>query len=147
VSNLTRLVYVSEATRPFSTRELEELARAAADRNATRGITGLLLAGGGQFMQMLEGDPQAVAERFGVINSDARHCKVQQLVFEPAAERMFPKWWMGVINVDGLAAIDRTALLETIRLSRVLYDPTTGPRVAVTSVFRQFKGQLTTAKN
>ncbi len=54
------LVYVSSATRPFSGEDLRALLATCRKNNAELGVTGMLLYKDGNFMQVLEGDEEAV---------------------------------------------------------------------------------------
>ncbi len=54
------LVYVSSAVRPFSRVDLDDLLATSRANNARVGITGMLLYKDGNFMQVLEGDEEAV---------------------------------------------------------------------------------------
>ncbi len=54
------LVYVSSATRPFSGEDLRALLETCRKDNAELGVTGMLLYKDGNFMQVLEGDEDAV---------------------------------------------------------------------------------------
>jgi hypothetical protein len=118
--NFSRLVYVSQAARSFSDAELRRVADDDRVRHERVGITGVLVAGGGQFLQLLEGELEDVAGRFDAIRQDAtRHRKVQRLQFAFAAERLFPAWWMGLVDVDRAGpAAERTRLVEALRIAR-----------------------------
>jgi hypothetical protein len=88
-------VYISSAVTPFSKSELQALLTQAREHNASRGITGLLLAHDGNFMQMLEGPEKAVRELAAKIHKDPRHSGVITLLEEPAERPQFPEWKMG----------------------------------------------------
>src|SRR4051794_6410146 len=143
-ANLSRLVYVSEAVRPLTEVELHRIVERSHVHNQAAGITGLLLAGGGHFLQVLEGELEVVAERFDVIRADARHRSVQRMLFEAAPQRMFPSWWMGMLDVDKTTPVDRQRLAETVRLGRASRGPGGGGRSrdAVIATLREFKAQL-----
>ena len=92
---LARIRYVSEFTNPLSRDQLRELVRVAAERNAEKGITGILMASGGLFFQIIEGPPQALETLFEKILQDPRHKNVMLLRKElPIDERFFPDWAM-----------------------------------------------------
>jgi hypothetical protein len=99
MTTLIRLVYASEATVDFSDREVRELLERARRRNASLGVTGILLLVGRSFFQVLEGAPEAVTPLFEKIGQDKRHKRVVKLIEEPADGRDFPDWSMGLARV------------------------------------------------
>ena len=92
---LYNLVYVSVASRPLEERDLVELLESARAKNATLGITGLLLFRDGAFMQALEGAKSEVKGLFETIAKDDRHDCVVVLYEGPIDSRSFPDWAMG----------------------------------------------------
>lgn len=99
------IVYVSESLTPLSQPELTALLAVSRRNNEARGLTGVLLYKDGQFMQALEGAPEAVRERLDVIAADPRHSGVRELLTEDIDERRFPDWSMGfrtAADLDGL---------------------------------------------
>jgi len=90
-----QLVYVSSATKPFSSNELRELLAVAEAANAIAGITGALLYSEGNFIQVLEGPEEAVKETYERICGDPRHRGILKLLGRPIEERSFPGWAMG----------------------------------------------------
>jgi hypothetical protein len=88
-------VYISSAVTPFSKAELQALLTKAREHNASMGITGLLLAHDGNFMQMLEGPEKAVRELAAKIHKDPRHTGVITLLEEQVDLAQFPDWKMG----------------------------------------------------
>lgn len=94
-ADLIHLVYCSTATHEMSQEELLELLRVARERNLGLQITGMLLYGGGVFLQVLEGLPVAVDMLYKKIERDARHHSLFLLEREPIPERSFPDWSMG----------------------------------------------------
>ena len=89
-----QLIYVSGATTPLSRREVRSLARVAAERNESLGITGLLLYKDQRFLQILEGDIATVGGLFEVIRNDPRHNGVFVLSRRYIMFRQFPDWSM-----------------------------------------------------
>lgn len=63
--------------------------------NKALGVTGMLLYASGYFMQVLEGEPDSVADIYGRIAKDARHTDLAVLSNEPIAKRSFSQWNMG----------------------------------------------------
>lgn len=99
--DLCVLAYVSSAVRPFSREALVALLEASRQRNATVGITGLLLYHDGNFMQALEGPRAAVRTLFDRIERDPRHRGTLVLLDQGRTERYFPEWAMGFRDLSG----------------------------------------------
>ncbi|MDX1452285.1 MAG: BLUF domain-containing protein [Oleiphilaceae bacterium] len=98
--SLYQLVYVSKATKAFSSAELIDLLEVAKRNNSHVDITGNLIFNGGRFLQVLEGDQDKVKRLFDEIAQDPRHESVKLIYFEPAERRAFSRWSMNMINLD-----------------------------------------------
>jgi Sensors of blue-light using FAD len=90
-----RLVYCSAAKVPFSKSELLDLLSKARDKNQRLGITGMLLFKDGDFLQLLEGEREAVKLLFEQIEADPRHSGTLVIEEEESPERVFKDWSMG----------------------------------------------------
>lgn len=99
-SNLVRIVYVSTATELFSENELQQILEISRRNNETRNITGLLLYSAGNILQVLEGDPDVLAELYGKISQDHRHFGIIQLQRSSITQRMFTEWSMGFKSIS-----------------------------------------------
>lgn len=95
------LIYTSCSTEPVTTESLEELARISSRNNAASGITGLLLYGSGNFLQVLEGRRAAIDLIYDRICRDTRHVNCELLYQAVREGRLFPDWNMGALNLDG----------------------------------------------
>lgn len=123
---LTRLVYVSTADKALSRAELEAIHKTAQARNARLGITGLLVYTGTHFMQLLEGERDAVEAVFDAILADPRHSGLVRLIAEPSLTRACPDWAMAMRMVPEPAADSRAVFqLEADDLEEFL--PATMP--------------------
>jgi len=89
-----QLLYVSNTRRDLAQPDLESILVASRRNNAAAGITGMLLFMDGAFLQVLEGDSDAVAQTYARIRRDARHWHPQTLV-DQDAPRAFGQWSMG----------------------------------------------------
>lgn len=69
-------------------------------KNSEVGITGILIYRNGLFLQMLEGEEEAVHELYGKIASDDRHCELKTLFKQEASERLFSFWFMGFARLN-----------------------------------------------
>ena len=90
-----RIVYVSAATHSFSKTDLLELLAKAREKNQRLGITGMLLYKDGDFIQLLEGDQQAVKGLLNTISADPRHTGTIVMIEEEVDGRLFGDWSMG----------------------------------------------------
>jgi Sensors of blue-light using FAD len=100
MSKLFRMAYVSGAAVPFNRVMLIDLLEQASKRNASAGVTGLLLYKDSQFMQILEGPESAVKATFKRVSRDRRHHGIIVLLKEPASERFFPDSSMAFRDLD-----------------------------------------------
>jgi len=89
------LTYLSSATEPFSREQLEELLSQARPKNERLGVTGMMLYAGGNFIQTLEGEEDAVTSLYTTIEKDPRHREIMIMLREQVKERSFPDWSMG----------------------------------------------------
>jgi len=94
------VVYSSIATHPFDDAELEALLRTSRAGNERVGVTGVLFAKNGYFLQLLEGPDAAVLAKMDAIRHDPRHEKVTTLLKEPIVERGFPEWTMAFATAE-----------------------------------------------
>jgi hypothetical protein len=97
---LIRLLYTSQAAQQMSAQRIEQIVKVARYKNSEALITGILLYGNGQFMQVLEGDERRVVELFNRVARDGRHCEVDVLVMRPTSKRLFGEWSMGLLNLE-----------------------------------------------
>ena len=93
------LVYASTATYPLTVSESLEWLHHFREKNASLGITGLLLYKHGSFMQALEGDEETVRSLFETIRADKRHHDVNTILTITVSQRQFPDWSMGFKNL------------------------------------------------
>jgi hypothetical protein len=91
---LVSIVYMSRAVVPFDDQAMAVLLAESRLRNEALGVSGLLLAKGGRFMQLLEGPAWSVQDRYDVIAKDRRHGEVKSLVREDIERRRFDGWSM-----------------------------------------------------
>jgi uncharacterized protein YaaQ len=89
------IIYLSWATAPFTTAQLQQLLTSARQRNTELALTGILLYGNGRFMQVLEGEEDRVQHVYAQIRQDARHYNILTFANKPIAARAFQEWAMG----------------------------------------------------
>lgn len=124
--SLFSLTYLSSAVRCPTGPELAHLLGRARERNATEGITGVLLYSEGAFIQCIEGPQAGVDTVFGIISRDPLHHKILELYHEPIAQREYGEWLMAYRATgapacpDGELAHRLTAPPGTLSASRHL---------------------------
>lgn len=120
---MLRLLYISTARRPHTSDELDPILKASRRNNANANVTGLLLAGGRRFLQILEGDEADVKRTYERIRNDDRHIAVVILKTETTDKRMFPSWAMGYLR-GGDPTGDAVITSELAALIDPIIDPT-----------------------
>jgi hypothetical protein len=88
------IVYISTAIAEFGAADLLKLLKQARGFNERAGITGVLMYGGGRFVQVLEGCPAAVRCLYARIEADPRHGRLEVLADGLVARREFTGWHM-----------------------------------------------------
>lgn len=94
-----RLIYKSRATRRIDWDFVKELIGSSETSNEEAGITGVLLASDTHFLQVLEGDFDAINRLFLRIARDPRHEDVQLVAFGCVESRLFGGWSMHAIGI------------------------------------------------
>ena len=94
---MIRLLYFSQSKDVISDEEIQSILQSSRHNNAGRGIIGVLIYGGGLFMQVLEGPQQAVLRLYVKILDDRRHgSHIIHII--PTNKRIFEGWSMGSIK-------------------------------------------------
>jgi hypothetical protein len=117
---LEQLVYVSiAAVRVNSALQMSDLLAAARPNNARDGITGVLTAIDGRFIQIIEGDADMLDRLLVRLRADDRHRSVTVLDRRPVRARAFPGWemvspWLVATEIQVLAGLmdDEEARLD-----------------------------------
>ena len=102
---MKRIKYVSRFDKPHSEADIEAIGKQSSANNQELGLTGMLMASGGLFYQVLEGPAEAVDEIYARIAKDGRHTDLLLLSSEDNVERMYPDWSMEVINLDAASNV------------------------------------------
>jgi hypothetical protein len=89
-----QLLYTSSTFRDFDEAQLEDILAASRRNNPKLGVTGILMYCEGGFMQVLEGEPDALAPLYARIATDKRHWNTP-ILFDRPAPRTFGDWSMG----------------------------------------------------
>jgi hypothetical protein len=92
------LVYTSKATSSVTPEMVELLSRTSELNNKRAGVTGLLLYGSGNYLQIMEGEADRVGPLFERVRKDSRHKNCQVLSRHATGQRCFTSWRMGLIG-------------------------------------------------
>ncbi len=90
---LCQYLYISTAP-SLSRDEVEAILASSARNNPARGVTGLLLYNGRNFLQLLEGEEVELVDLMVRISHDPRHAGVSILDRKNIEERSCPGWAM-----------------------------------------------------
>lgn len=94
-----RLIYKSDNVAKMSWAVATGILSSSIRNNQQAGITGVLLMGKKHFLQVLEGEFEAVNGSFERIVKDPRHENVRIVAFGPVEERLFSQWEMRGVGV------------------------------------------------
>lgn len=100
MSSLIHTIYASRAVTDFSKDDIVNLLSKARKKNASLGITGMLLYDNGSFFQILEGEEAVVDQLFSEIADDKRHHQVAKIISEAIPIRKFSDWSMGYAAIS-----------------------------------------------
>ena len=129
-----QVIYSSQATSAMSVPELEEILVDARRGNEKRGITGALVYVDGVFLQILEGEKEAVLSLMRSISRDSRHSSVKVFHEAELEEPIFGSWRMAFLSatpeqMSVWAGLDGTASIESI-LAEIHREPHRASQVA-----------------
>lgn len=98
---MIRILYIStsRASGDAGGKNLSDILEKSKKNNAGLGITGILVHGGGMFMQVLEGPDDQVMRKYVKILDDVRHSECRIVLITTTEERAFPAWSMGVLEM------------------------------------------------
>lgn len=99
---LYEIIYVSLASRDMRPEDLAQLLDKAWAHNAEQGITGMMVYHRRQFIQLLEGNRDAVQSLYDRIAGDVRHQQLRKIWDGPIRERGFSDWGMAFVAPDEL---------------------------------------------
>jgi hypothetical protein len=116
------IIYMSTASWAMGEAELEVLLRQAQQGNERLGITGALVYGEGQFMQIMEGEQATLTALYAHLSQDRRHQGLFKLADREIAVRRFAEWSMA-FQVVTLAAFEQlVGYVAPVRLAHQLPD-------------------------
>ena len=110
---LKRIKYVSRFSRPLTHEEINDLVEKAVTKNMELEITGVLVACGDIFFQIIEGPAKNIDELYSQIEKDSRHKDVLLLNSSwGVMDRIFPEWSMRKVDLEECSR----ARLEVLRV-------------------------------
>jgi hypothetical protein len=120
-----QLIYSSVSSTPMQQEDLGDILEKAQLNNARSGITGALVYVDGYFLQVLEGEEEAVQGLMERISVDLRHETITVLQAQAVDTAAFANWKMAYVSATsaevaqwaGLGA--RTELPETLEALRL----------------------------
>jgi hypothetical protein len=120
--HIYHLLYSSQANEGLSQTVIDEILISSRKNNSILNISGLLLARGSFFIQLLEGEKQVVLKLYDLIKSDTRHHSVKTLLNFSSESRLFGSWDMGFVK-DEIRAQAITEKLNAVLESKYEFDP------------------------
>lgn len=119
---MLQIAYISTSRTPIDQPLLDAILLASRRNNDRNAVTGLLVAGGKRFLQVLEGPEAAVAATFARIEADPRHLGFVLLARRPVAAPAFGSWAMAY-QAGGNAAAAGPLADAVERLTAGIADP------------------------
>lgn len=117
-----QMIYSSQATKPLTLEDLEEILEDARDGNERRNVTGVLVYVDGVFLQILEGERDQLVALMASIGRDPRHSSVKVFHEGEAAARMFGDWRMAYVDATPEQMAVWTGLPGTATMDTILTD-------------------------
>ena len=96
------IIYLSQAKADLTPADLLTILRQARANNQRQHVTGALVYGRGQFMQVLEGEEAVVTAIYQQIVTDPRHEAAFKLADKPIRGRSFQDWSMAFAELTSV---------------------------------------------
>lgn len=109
---LIQLIYISTAQHALPQMELPAILDASKRNNRKVGVTGMLMYDGVRFLQVLEGEEDAVRSTYARIRGDARHRGVVVLHDRKIEAPEFGAWDMAY--EDSMTSANARSLIEQV---------------------------------
>ncbi|MGJ3239338.1 MAG: BLUF domain-containing protein [Anaerolineae bacterium] len=103
---LTTLIYGSTASYEMKQEDLKKILVTSRRNNEKAHITGMLLYKNKNFLQVLEGEEDALDELYEKIKQDKRHHSVYTIMKRKIKQREFKQWEMGFTDLDEAPPVD-----------------------------------------
>jgi hypothetical protein len=119
---MKRVRYISRFAPSLSPRDIDQIIETSRKNNPSKHITGMLVASGDLFYQLLEGPREEIDSLYTRISKDPRHEQVLLLESETGNfDRICPDWAMQKVDLSLKSTAETapiTALLEMICVQR-----------------------------
>ena len=119
---MKRVRYISRFAASLTPQDIDQIVATSQKNNPGRNITGMLMASGELFYQLLEGPRDEIDSLYARISKDARHEQILLLESEIGDfERICPDWAMQKVDLSLRSAAETapiSALLEMICVQR-----------------------------
>ncbi|MEM9346293.1 MAG: BLUF domain-containing protein [Planctomycetota bacterium] len=112
--SMLSVIYTSKATSKVTPEMVDLLSTTSARNNKLAGVTGLLLYGSGNYLQIMEGEADRVGPLFERVKKDCRHTDCQVLLRQPTGKRCFKGWRMGLLGDLDADPAEQTNEWDTI---------------------------------
>jgi hypothetical protein len=112
--NLRSITYTSLARLDLDAADLQAIHATAQRENAPRNLTGLLIFNGTHFLQIIEGEPEPLAQLVENLRRDPRHRGLEVRHDTPIDERNFPDWSMELVRVSAARREARDTVKERL---------------------------------
>jgi hypothetical protein len=123
---MKRVRYISRFATALGPKDIDKIVETSQINNPKRHITGMLMASGDLFYQLLEGPRDEIDSLYALISKDPRHEQVLLLESETGDfERICPDWAMQKIDLSLKSSAETgpiSALLEMICVQRQMAD-------------------------
>lgn len=103
---LYELIYTSLAVSEMTKDDLNNILTVSRDKNKRLGITGILMYQNRTFIQLLEGEKEAVLEVYKSIQKDDRHTRVATFWEASIEARNFANWSMAFAKLTDVKDFD-----------------------------------------
>jgi hypothetical protein len=125
-----QIIYSSQATAAMSLTDLEEILVDARTGNERRNVTGVLVYVDGVFLQILEGEKEALRGLMRSIASDSRHTAVKVFHEAEVDGPTFKSWRMAYLSASPQQMAVWAGLEGTASIDSVLRDMHREPQLA-----------------
>jgi hypothetical protein len=123
---MKRVRYISRFAPSLTPQEIDQIVDTSQENNRSRHITGMLVASGDLFYQLLEGPKDEIDLLYARISKDPRHEQILLLESEVGHfERICPDWAMQKVDLSLKSTAETapiSALLEMICVQRQMAD-------------------------
>ena len=95
---MRQIVYFSTASERQDAIVVAAILAVSRTHNREQGISGLLIAGGHRYLQVIEGSSAAIGRLISAIRADRRHVGVTVMIDQAVEHRSFANWSMAYFN-------------------------------------------------